>query len=418
MQNIDKTSRKITATLFASQSLFSAAMIMSFTVGSIILVEMAGGDNRWAGVPLTLMLIGAASMAYPMGRLMDRFGRRPGLNLAFFLGISGALLAGWAVIIGSIPLFLLGIFGLGLNRSGNELGRYAAAEASPVNKRARAISIVVFGGTVGSVGGPLLISWTSAWAEQVGLEPLSGAWFGAAFLLLIALGVLFFFLRPDPQTVAQYLAKQAPDLLPEEKLGRSIREILALPFTKIAVGAILCGQLAMTAVMTITPVHMHGHNHSIDSISLVIMAHTMGMFGMSFVTGWLVDKLGQIRMIVMGGLVLALACLLAPLWNTVAGLALSLFLLGLGWNFCFVSGSDLLSSIVRPGEKGRIQGLTDALNYVTSAVGSVSSGFALASVGFLVMSWFTILISLLPVLLVILFATTPQAPVMEGTPSS
>ncbi len=417
MHDLERTSQKITSTLFVSQSLFSAAMIMSFTVGAIILVEMAGNDTRLTGIPSMLMLAGAALMSYPMGRLMDRFGRRPGLMLAFSLGIVGTILAGIAVIIQSIPLFLVGVFGLGLNRSGSELGRYAAAEASPAHKRARTISIVVFGGTIGSVGGPRLISWTNGLAETYGFDPLSGAWFGGAVMLFIALCVIFIFLRPDPATIAQQMAEQEPDLPIEETEKRSVREILALPTAKIAIGAILLGQLAMVAVMTVTPVHMRGHDHSIDSIAWVIMAHTLGMFGLSFVTGYLVDKFGQIRMIVAGGLVLTMACLLAPLWNTVIALAISLFLLGLGWNFCFVSGSALVAKIVRPQEKGSLQGLTDALNFGVSAVGSVSSGFILAGLGFLIMSWLTILVALAPIVLVVLLATIPQPAVMEGTAS-
>ena len=106
--NLEKTGRKITQTLLAGQSLFSASSIISFTVSSIIVVELAGDNNQWAGVPATLSLVGAAMVAYPMGRLMDRFGRRPGLSLGYLFGIVGALVAGWAVINQSLPQFLLG----------------------------------------------------------------------------------------------------------------------------------------------------------------------------------------------------------------------------------------------------------------------------------------------------------------------
>jgi MFS family permease len=148
------------------------------------------------------------------------------------------------------------------------------------------------------------------------------------------------------------------------------------------------------------------------------MAHTLGMFGLSFVTGWLVDRLGQTRMILLGGLVLASACLLAPLWDNIFWLAMSLFLLGLGWNFCFVSGSALLTTVVRAGEKGQIQGLSDTLVYISSGVGSIGSGLVFAGLGFLVMSWLTILISFVPVMLVVLYATPAgPTPALEGTAS-
>lgn len=96
------------------------------------------------------------------------------------------------------------------------------------------------------------------------------------------------------------------------------------------------GQLTMVLVMTITPVHMHHHHHEITAISWVIMAHTLGMFGLSFPVGWLVDRLGRTKMILSGSLILMAACLLAPLSAEVCWLIVALFLLGLGWN-CFNS---------------------------------------------------------------------------------
>ena len=417
MSTLEQTSQKITIALLASQSFFSAALIISFTVSSIIMVELAGGNNQWAGVPGTITLMGAALVAYPMGRLMDRFGRRPGLTLGFLIGVTGVILAGVAVIIQSLALFIVGIFCLGLNRGANDLGRYAAAEASPAHKQARAISLVVLGGTVGSVGGPIIFQWVSALAERIQIPVLSAPWFAAAFFLLASLLIINIFLRPDPQALAKQWAADGPKLTLEEAAIRTNREIFALPKAKIAAGAMIFGQLAMVTVMTITPVHMHGHDHPLASISWVIMAHTLGMFGLSFVTGWLVDKLGQIRMILIGGIVLALSCVMAPLWNNVSWLALSLFLLGLGWNFCFVSGSALLTSVIRATEKGRVQGFTDALVYTASGLGSIGSGLIFAALGFLIMSWLSILVALAPVMLVVLFASVGQKPALEGSAS-
>jgi MFS family permease len=155
--NLEKSSQKVTLALLATQSLSSASFMMVFTVGSIIAVALAGGNSQWTGVPSTLVMVGAALIAYPVGRLMDRVGRRPGLTLGFAFGILGAVIAGLAVINNSLLLFLLGVFLIGFNRGTNDLGRYAAAEANVISKRARAISLVVLGGTVGSITGPGLI---------------------------------------------------------------------------------------------------------------------------------------------------------------------------------------------------------------------------------------------------------------------
>ena len=72
MNDLEKAGQRTAFVLFISQSLFSASSIIGFTVGSIIVVQLADGNSRWTGVPSTLALVGAALVVYPMGRLMDR----------------------------------------------------------------------------------------------------------------------------------------------------------------------------------------------------------------------------------------------------------------------------------------------------------------------------------------------------------
>ncbi|MCG3210159.1 MAG: Riboflavin transporter RfnT [Anaerolineae bacterium] len=408
MSQLEKTSRRIVFTLLAGQSLFSAALIVAFTIASIIAVEL-GRSEGWTGVPSTLTVAGAALMAYPVGKLMDRAGRRVGLSVGYALGIVAALIAGAAVITGSLALFLAGIFLLGMTKGVLDQGRYAAAEASPARTRARAISWVVLGGTAGSILGPSLISSSGKLATQLGLPSLSGPWFVAALIFGLTLVLINIFLRPDPQQLGRQFAAIEPETEAGGSTGgRPYRDILQDPRIKLATAALISGQLAMVVVMTMTPVHMHHNHHELGPISLVIMAHTLGMFGLSFVTGWLVDRLGRNAIILAGGFVLAMACLTAPLNASALWLAVCLFLLGLGWNFCFVAGSALLSDALRASERGRVQGLTDTMINVISGVGSTGGGLIFAAFGYLTISWLSILISLAPVALLLLLRGTPS----------
>jgi MFS family permease len=412
--NLGKLGRKITLALLAAQSLFSASLIMVFTVGSIIAVQLAGGNTQWTGVPSTLVLVGAAMMAYPMGRLMDRIGRRWGLTIGNLIGVLGALAAGWAVVQGSLGQFLVGVFMMGLARGAIDLGRYAAAEANPARKRARAVSLVVLGGTVGSIFGPILIKWTTGLAASAGLPGLSGPWFAAAGFLALSMLVLMLFLRPDPLWIGRQLiaAEPGPTLL--NLPGRRFIEILRSDRrARLAITALVTGQLTMVLVMTITPVHMDHHQHDLGAISWVIMAHTLGMFGLSYGVGWLVDRLGRINMIVVGGIILMASCVLAPVSNEVFWLALALFLLGLGWNCCFVAGSTLLADTLRPHEKGRIQGLADVTVNMASGVGSLGGGLIFAAIGYTAMNWIGLVVALVPILLVILWRSWQQR-MVEG----
>ncbi len=419
MNNLEKDGKKITLTLLASQSLFSASIIITFTVGAIIVVELANNNSQWTGVPATLIVVAAALIAYPMGRLIGKMGYRIGLSIGYLFGIAGTLISGWAIINQSLYIFLLGIFCLGLTKGTIDMARYAAAEASLPDMRARRLSWIILAGTVGSILGPGLIEATGNLADRVGLPALSGPWFAAAFFFLLSLIITYSFLQPDPQAIGRQLAALEPaPSLQEIAGGRPYREIIQDSHAKLATGALIFGQLAMVVVMTVTPIHMHGHNHTIGSISWVIMAHTMGMFGLSFVTGWLTDKLGRPKVILSGGIILAISCLTAPISNSVLWLAIALFLLGLGWNFCFVAGSTLLSEILKPQERGRVQGLTDTMINAVSGIGSISSGLIFAALGFTAMSWITILIGLLPVILVIVLRVSRPEVSMGGMASS
>jgi MFS family permease len=416
MTPLEKAGRRITAGLLITQSLFSATVIMVFTISSIIVVELAGGNNRWLGVPSTVTLLGAAMIAYPIGRLMDRVGRRIGLSFGHIFGILGALVAGWAVINESLIMFLTGVLFIGLAKGVSDLGRYAAAEANVPAKRARALSLVVLGGTVGSITGPGLIQWSSALAARAGLPELSGPFLLAVVFFGLALAIVNLFLRPDPQQIAFQLETVGSDSSPMQKVGRSFQQILAGDHrSKLAIGAMVFGQLTMVVVMTITPVHMHSHNHEIAAISWVIMAHTMGMFGLSFVVGWLVDRLGRTKMIMVGTIILINACIMAPLSTEAGWLALALFLLGLGWNCCFVAGSTLLSDILHPHEKGRIQGLADTVVSICSGVGSFGGGLLFAAIGFTVTSQIGIIVALIPLLLVFFLRAGQTERPLEGT---
>ncbi|PJF45733.1 MAG: MFS transporter, partial [Candidatus Thermofonsia Clade 3 bacterium] len=126
---------------------------------------------------------------------------------------------------------------------------------------------------------------------------------------------------------------------------------------------------------------MHHANHSNGEISFVFMAHTLGMFGFAFFTGWLVGRLGARPMIAFGAAVLAVSSVMSAVAANMLALTVALFLLGLGWNFCFVAGSALLTEALHPIERGRIQGANDMLVALASGAGSLSTGAIFAGGG-------------------------------------
>ena len=141
-------------------------------------------------------------------------------------------------------------------------------------------------------------------------------------------------------------------------------------------------QMVMVGLMVITSLYMKDMNHGLGDISVVFSAHTIGMYAFSLVSGRLIDRWGRRPVILAGASVLVVACVTAPLTADTIPLSVSLLLLGLGWNFCFVGGSTLLADHLSPAERGRTQGFNDLLVGLAAAVGSLGSGLVSARFGY------------------------------------
>jgi MFS family permease len=397
IQNPDQFARKITSTLFFAQSLGSAALISVATVQSLVGTEL-GGHDSWAGIPAMVFLSGSSLAALIWGHLMDRLGRRGGIISGLVVGSLGALLAGSAVIVHSFAWFLVGLLLLGVAQAALLLSRFAAAEVHPPEARGRAISNVVIGGTVGSILGPLLVGPTSHLSIRAGFDELAGPFGAAAGLLAIAILVISIRLKPDPRELGIAIAQRYPQADPSGGMKRTIPQILLKPASLVAVLAMVFAQMVMVMLMVITAVHMRGHDHALTNISFVIASHTFGMYAFSIISGRLSDRWGRLPVILFGSGTLALACLLAPLSPALIPLSFSLFLLGLGWNFCYVGGSSLLSDQLSPSERSRVQGVNDLLIGLASAVGSAGSGVVFAFVGFAIMGLTGAIFALIPLM--------------------
>jgi len=121
------------------------------------------------------------------------------------------------------------------------------------------------------------------------------------------------------------------------------------------------------------------------------------MYAFSIFSGQLVDRWGRGQVILVGGLGLVVACILAPLSTALIPLALSLFLLGLGWNFCYVGGSSLLADQLNQQERARIQGTNDLFVGLATALGSFISGLIFAALGFGMVGIIGAVLSIIPV---------------------
>jgi MFS family permease len=379
------TSKRLLYTMFVTQSLFSASHIAVFVLMGIVAVRLSG-DDRVAGMPSSTLTFSQALTALPFALVMGRFGRRLGLSLGYALGALGGLIGVIGILQGIFPLLLVAASLMGMARASVDQSRFAVGEIFPEAERARMIGRLVFAGTIGAVAGPALVDPSGRLMQSLGLDPDIGP-MGVMFALCsLAALIALLLLRPDPSAIAKIISKDEKQKTDTPQLTRPLSALFALPKVQLALAAALVSQTVMVVLMVMTPLYMDHHNHTRDDISLVISMHTLGMYGVAAFTGYLIDRFGRVSMMFAGALTLIAAALIAPVSTDQYILALSLFLLGLGWNFGYVSASSLLSDALQGAEKSRVQGVSDSLVSFSAGFASLAAGPLFASGGYAAVS--------------------------------
>lgn len=376
--------RRAVATYFLTAALSSTAYIAAFTVAALAAPELSGTDAT-SGWPNAIAIAGTAAAATLLSMIMVRRGRRFGIIVGVAIGLAGGVGSLLSVVVGSLPLLLVAAVAIGFANAAIQLSRYAAADLFPPDERAGAIGTVVWGSTVGAVLGPNLIAPAADLGAGLGLEPLAAAFAVPVVFLVLAVAVAA--LGPRPPTAATPAEEPAAGVVAHVPVRTLLLRLLSQPTTRAAIVTLICAQLVMVLIMTMTPIHLRGGGHDLGTIGLVISSHTFGMFALSPLSGRAADRFGAPSMIVVGFAVLAAAGLLAAGDPSSGGLmAFPLFLLGVGWNLCFVAGSSLLASGASYAERARAQGGVDSTVWTAGALASVSSGVILDAAGFTILA--------------------------------
>jgi len=367
--------RRTLGTLSVAQVLGGVAVAGTIPAGALIAASL-GGEGV-AGLAQTFGVLGAAILALPLARLALVRGRRAALATGYAIGLAGAFVVILGGMTRSLTFVLIGCLLVGVASAAGYQARYAAMDLALESNRARAISIVVWAGTIGAVLGPNLLQFSGDIALTIGLPQLTGPYLVACLMLGLSVLVLLMFLRPDPYLLARALA-DAASATPAPR--PQLRDGLALLRTRgrsvLGVASVALGHVVMVMVMVMTPVHMSHVDVSLRLIGLAISVHVLGMFALSPVVGWLVDRIGRIPMILVGCAVLFVACVicgLAPA-DSVPVLTVGLFLLGLGWSCTLIAGSTLLTDDIDYADRPSVQGLSDLFMNLAGALGGAVTG--------------------------------------------
>lgn len=372
--------QRVVRTLASAQVLSGVGVAGTVAAGSLLVSSITDSETL-AGLAQTSAVLGAAALALPLARLTARGGRRLALSVGYICGVIGSIFAILGGAQRSLFFMLLGTFLVGAASAAGYQARFAAIDLATNETRAKQLSFVVWGSTIGAVAGPNLMDPSGNLAEHFNLPPLVGPYLVSALTLFLAALVIFIFLRPDPYLTAE---KQANVVKHKGSTKAALSHIRSNPKALFAISAIAIGHVAMVSVMVMTPIHMKHVDVSLRIIGFVISVHVLGMYAFSPIIGSLSDRLGRVRVIQIGILILMASTIVAgsAAADNAIQLGLGLFLLGLGWSCTLIAGSAFLSESVEQEFRASSQGASDLVMNLAGAGGGAVAGLIIGTLSY------------------------------------
>ncbi|OYU39316.1 MAG: MFS transporter [Pseudorhodobacter sp. PARRP1] len=358
MTDQDSLARRNVYVLVASQAILGAQLPMVFIIAGLAGQSLAP-NPCWATLPISAMVIGSMLTATPISAFMARFGRRAGFIAGTLGGTLGAVISALGLYHSSFALFILGGLFSGIYMSAQGFYRFAAADTASESFRPKAISWVMAGGLLSAVTGPELVKLTN----DALVIPFLGT-----YLTVIALnvfGVFLFALLKIPKPVVAAVGSAQ---------GRSRADLIRTPAIAVAVIVATVSYALMNLVMTSSPLAVVGCGYLKSDAANVVMGHVLAMYAPSFVTGHIIARFGTQRVMATGLIILAAAGAVAMAGVDLFNFFAALMLLGFGWNFAFIGATTMLTTLITPAERGRMQGMNDLIVFGGVTLASFSSG--------------------------------------------
>ncbi|MBM7279979.1 MFS transporter [Gordonia rubripertincta] len=371
--------RRTVVLLCLVQVLGGVSMGGALALGAILGEELSGTESL-AGLPTTVLTLGAAAAGLPLAALASARGRRPALATGLLVAAAGALIVALGVDRGWFPVMLAGMTALGSGTAVSLQARFAATDLASPETRGRNLSLVVWMTMVGAVVGPALVPLGAAVAGWVGMADLSGPFLLGAVGCLCAAAVLVIGLRPDPLIEAN---RGAPESTSRPSPAEGLSAIVQSPQARAALAAVVSAHAVMVGVMALTPVHMHHGGASVTLVGLSISAHIAGMYALSPIMGILADRVGRVPVILGGQAVLVVSCVAGFVFvDSQAGLVAALVLLGIGWSASTVAASTLLTDAVDTTRRAAAQGVSDTSMSLAGAGAGALAGVVVGAFGY------------------------------------
>ena len=363
----------------AAQGLFLTNNVLFVAVNGLVGLSLA--SHGWmATLPILGYVVGGALSTGPVAWSQARWGRKVSFQIGLAVAFFSALLATYAVLDKNFWLLVTATVVAGYYSANGQLYRFAAAELAKPEYRERAVSMVLAGGIIGGVLGPNLAKWT----QHLGDAPFAGAYAALAVVALMAMAVISVVTFPP-----------VPPRKPGADSGRPLSVIMRQPVFIVSTAAAALGYGVMNILMAASPIAMQVCGHPFKDAVLVLEWHVIGMFAPGFFTGHLIKRFGIISILSAGVALNLLSIAIALSGVEVMHFLISMFLVGVGWNFLFTAGTALSLKAYQPEEKDKAQGAINFCVFAVMMVTSFASGALVTTQGWTLLNY----ISLIPVAL-------------------
>jgi MFS family permease len=369
--------KRNTALFALSQCFTGAGMQFAYGFGPLMVVGLSGSSGL-AGLSVALIGLSRFLVAYPIGRITDARGRKPGIQLGLALALVGTLILGTAMNAGSILVFVAGLLIFGMGMSAAQQMRVGATDMFPPHMRAQALGYVALGSIVGLLLGPLLVDLAQTFAPTFGIDPLGLPWFFLPVLIVAGMAIISF-VRPDPKEIGMNLSRYYPGYVDTPRRTGSaaelgLRDILSTPSARAAVIANCAATGNMSIVMVLTSLVLAHHGHSLVAIATSHMFHSAGMFAFTIPLGKLADRYGRGRVMYPGVAVALVGASLVAFTGSLWSVTLGTFLVGLGWAAANVAATALVADLFPTEQRGRAIGASDSCAGATTVAAALVTG--------------------------------------------
>ena len=354
-------------------------------LGGIITSKIMLKDSL-ATLPMTLMIIGIALSAPIASKLMSIWGRKKGFIFSSFLSTFALLLCSLSIYNQNFIIFAVGNFLIGSSQAFSNQYRFAASESVSKEYIPRSISIILLLGIISAL---LSTNFSEYFKDYFPDYLFLGSYIFLSITAIIPIFILLFY--EDNENIKNESKFQYKTIVSLLKNIKILQSIISAGF----------GYFIMAIIMTATPLHMHlVNNFTLFQTSIVIQFHVIGMFLPSLFSGDLVKKFGNTNIIYTGVIILFMSIIINTSFDFYYSYLAGLILLGIGWNFLFVSGSSLLVVSYEEKDKFTAQGLNDLIVFSTQGIGALSAGFLLYY-----SNWKILNILCIPLLIIVIFVS-------------